>query len=483
MYLGEIFKPLDDVCKTYLTSIQCEKITKAFIFARDAHEGQYRSSGEPYISHPVVVAKILAEMHLDDESIISALLHDVIEDTPVTEEEVAQHFGSEVALIVQGVSKLDKLKFRTRQEAQVANFQKMLLAMTQDVRVILIKLADRTHNMQTLGSLRPDKRKRIAKETLEIYTPIAHRLGLEKLRKELEDLCLSAIYPKRSEIIAKAKNHAKHHHQKLLNTIIEEIQTALKQVGIKAQVFGQEKHNFSIYLRMRIHNQKFKSILDVYNFKIIVESIDNCYRALGVIHQLYSPRPQMFKDYIAIPKLNGYQSLHTSLLGHKGMPIDVHIRTSEMHQQSTLGIVAFWSSEQKDETKKAKTITQRSVKDWLKEIDELKTESQNDNEFVDHIKSALFKETIFVFTPRGRIIELAKGSCPIDFAYALHSDLGNYCQSVLIDGKIEPLNYKLQSGQTVEIQRSRDVCVQKQWLNFVVMPKSKVQINNILRKS
>lgn len=339
MYL---FQPLDSIIQGYLPADKIELVKRAFVIARDAHEGQTRSSGEPYITHPVAVASIIAEMKLDHEAVMAALLHDVIEDTPYTEEQLAAEFGSSVAEIVQGVSKLDKLKFRTRQEAQVENFRKMILAMTKDIRVVLIKLADRTHNMRTLGALRPDKRRRIAKETLEIYSPLAHRLGIEHLKNELEDLCFQAMHPHRYRVLRMAIDMARGTRQDLISTISHEIQSRLDEAGIQGRVYGREKHLYSLYEKMRQRDQHFHSILDIYAFRVVVGNADHCYRALGQMHALYKPRPYKIRDYIAVPKTNGYQSLHTSMIGHKGVPIEVQIRTEDMDLMAELGVAAHW---------------------------------------------------------------------------------------------------------------------------------------------
>lgn len=339
MYL---FEPLNTIIQGYLSAEQIELVKRAFVIARDAHEGQFRSSGELYITHPVAVAAIIAEMRLDHEAVIAALLHDVIEDTPYTEEQLTQEFGKSVAEIVEGVSKLDKLKFRTRQEAQAESFRKMILAMTKDIRVVLIKLADRTHNMRTLGSLRPDKRRRIAKETLEIYSPLAHRLGIEHIKDELEDLGFQAMYPQRYSVLQKVIRVARGNRKDMIQRIIEEIQGRLHEVKIKARVFGREKSLYSIYQKMRLKEQQFQSIMDIYAFRVVVQDLDSCYRVLGQMHSLYKPRPGKVKDYIAVPKANGYQSLHTSMIGPYGVPVEVQIRTEEMDQMAEMGVAAHW---------------------------------------------------------------------------------------------------------------------------------------------
>ena len=475
MYL---FEPLERIIKGYLPEEKIELVRRAFVIARDAHEGQTRSSGEPYITHPVAVACIIAEMKLDHEAVMAALLHDVIEDTPYTEEQLANEFGSSVADIVQGVSKLDKLKFRTRQEAQVENFRKMILAMTKDIRVVLIKLADRTHNMRTLGSLRPDKRRRIAKETLEIYSPLAHRLGIEHIKNELENLCLQAIYPHRYNILKTGIEMARSSRQDLIAKITHEIENRLAEVGIPARVYGREKHLYALYQKMLRKEQHFHSILDIYAFRIVVDTVDNCYRVLGQMHALYKPRPYQVKDYIAVPKTNGYQSLQTSMIGHKGLPIEVQIRTEEMDQMAELGVAAFW---QYSEDKSHSTSVQQRAQRWLQSIVELQQSAGNTEEFIESVKSDLFSNDIYVFTPKGRIIELPARATALDFAYAVHSDIGDCCVGAIVDHAPYPISQPLQSGQTVEILTEPGKHPHPSWLKFVVSSKAKAKIRQALK--
>ena len=475
MYL---FEPLERIIKGYLPAEKIELVRRAFVIARDAHEGQTRSSDEPYITHPVAVACIMAEMNLDHEAVMAALLHDVIEDTPYTEEQLANEFGSSVADIVQGVSKLDKLKFRTRQEAQVENFRKMILAMTKDIRVVLIKLADRTHNMRTLGSLRPDKRRRIAKETLEIYSPLAHRLGIEHIKNELENLCLQAIYPHRYNILKTGIEMARSSRQDLIAKITHEIENRLAEVGIPARVYGREKHLYALYQKMLRKEQHFHSILDIYAFRIVVDTVDNCYRVLGQMHALYKPRPYQVKDYIAVPKTNGYQSLQTSMIGHKGVPIEVHIRTEEMDQMAELGVAAFW---QYSEDKSHSTSVQQRAQRWLQSIVELQQSAGNTEEFIESVKSDLFSNDIYVFTPKGRIVELPARATALDFAYAVHSDIGDCCVGAIVDHAPYPISQPLQSGQTVEILTEPGKHPHPSWLKFVVSSKAKAKIRQALK--
>lgn len=475
MYL---FEPLERIIRHYLPADKIELVKRAFVVARDAHEGQTRSSGEPYITHPVAVAGIIAEMKLDHEAVMAALLHDVIEDTPYTEEQLADEFGKNVAEIVQGVSKLDKLKFRTRQEAQVENFRKMILAMTKDIRVVLIKLADRTHNMRTLGALRPDKRMRIAKETLEIYSPLAHRLGITHLKNELEDLCFKAMYPHRYNVLKMAIEMARGTRQDLLATILHEIETRLKDAGIPARIYGREKHLYTLYYKLRQRDQRFRSILDIYAFRVVVDNVDNCYRALGQVHALYKPRPYQVRDYIAVPKSNGYQSIHTSMIGHKGLPIEVQIRTEEMDQMAELGVAAFW--QYNDEQSHATSVQQKAQK-WLQSIVELQQSAGNAEEFIESVKSELFSNDIYVFTPKGRIVELPAKSTAIDFAYAVHSDIGDRCVGAIVDRQPYPISQPLQSGQTIEILTEEGRYPNPSWLNFVVSGKARSKIKQALK--
>lgn len=476
MYL---FEPLNTIIQGYLSAEQIELVKRAFVIARDAHEGQFRSSGEPYITHPVAVAAIIAEMRLDHEAVIAALLHDVIEDTPYTEEQLTQEFGKSVAEIVEGVSKLDKLKFRTRQEAQAESFRKMILAMTKDIRVVLIKLADRTHNMRTLGSLRPDKRRRIAKETLEIYSPLAHRLGIEHIKDELEDLGFQAMYPQRYSVLQKVIRVARGNRKDMIQRIIEEIQGRLHEVKIKARVFGREKSLYSIYQKMRLKEQQFQSIMDIYAFRVVVQDLDSCYRVLGQMHSLYKPRPGKVKDYIAVPKANGYQSLHTSMIGPYGVPVEVQIRTEEMDQMAEMGVAAHWVYKQGG--KNDGTTTQIRAQRWLQSIIELQQSAGNSFEFIESIKSDLFSKEIYVFTPKGRIVELPKGATPVDFAYAVHTDVGRTCIGAKVDREPYPLSQALRSGQTVDIITSPSAYPSAGWLNFVVTGKARAGIRQTLK--
>ena len=476
MYL---FEGLNHIIQEYLPPEQVELVKRAFVVARDAHEGQSRSSGEPYITHPVAVASIIAEMRLDHEAVMAALLHDVIEDTPYTEEQLKDEFGASVAEIVEGVSKLDKLKFRTRQEAEVANFRKMILAMTKDIRVVLIKLADRTHNMRTLSALRPDKRRRIAKETLEIYAPLAHRLGIEHIKNELEDLGFEAMHPQRYAVLQKVVQIARGNRKDMIERISAEIKGRLEDVGIQARVFGREKHLYAIYQKMRLKDQQFHSIMDIYAFRTVVNNVDTCYRVLGQMHSLYKPRPGRVKDYIAVPKANGYQSLHTSMIGPHGVPVEVQIRTEEMDQMAEMGVAAHWAYKQggKNDSTPAQIRAQR----WLQSLVELQQSAGNSFEFIESVKSEFFPKEIYVFTPKGRIVELPKGATPVDFAYAVHTDVGKNCVAANVDRKPYPLSHALESGQTIDILTSPNARPNVAWLNFVVTAKARSSIRHALK--
>lgn len=475
----QYFAPLKNIVETYLPSEQVEKIWEAYLFAYDAHNGQYRSSGEPYVTHPIAVACMLADMKLDFEAVTAALLHDTIEDTPVTYQDVVDRFGEDVAKLVDGVSKLDKLKFRNRQEAQAENFRKMVLAMAKDVRVILIKLADRTHNMRTLDSLRPDKRRRIAKETLEIYAPLAHRLGIHHIKTELEVLGFTALHPNRAHVIEKVVDSARQTRKELILQILSDIRERLSQAKINATVEGIEKNIYAIYQKMQLREQFFRSIMDIYIFRVIVDDVDSCYRVLGLVHNLYKPRLNRFKDYIAIPKANGYQSLHSSLIGPHGSPVEVQIRTSDMDQMAEMGVAAHWVYNKNDEQNN--TTAQIKAQRWMQNLLELQQSVGNSFEFIENVKSDLFPKEIYVFTPKGRIVELPEGATPVDLAYAVHTDIGHQCIGATVDRKPYPLSQSLSNGQTVEIITSPGSRPNAGWLNFVVSSKARSRIRQALK--
>lgn len=476
MYL---FESLNQLIEKYLPEDQIKRLRQAYLVARDAHEGQTRSSGEPYITHPVAVACILAEMRLDHETLMAALLHDVIEDTPATYQDMEQLFGKSVAELVDGVSKLDKLKFRDKKEAQAENFRKMIMAMVQDIRVILIKLADRTHNMRTLGSLRPDKRRRIALETLEIYSPLAHRLGIHHLKTELEELGFEALYPNRYRVIKEVVKAARGNRKEMIQKILSEIDGRLQESGIPCRVSGREKHLYSIYQKMHLKEQRFHSIMDIYAFRVIVKDVDTCYRVLGQMHSLYKPRPGRVKDYIAIPKANGYQSLHTSMIGPHGVPVEVQIRTEDMDQMAEMGVAAHWAYKEQGES--GSTTAQVRAQRWLQSLLELQQSAGNSFEFIESVKSDLFPDEIYVFTPEGRIVELPAGATPVDFAYAVHTDIGHACVGARVDRQPYPLSQPLTSGQTIEIITAPGARPNAAWLNFVVSSKARAKIRQLLK--
>lgn len=476
MYL---FDSLKDVAQEYLAEPQIEALRQSYVVARDAHEGQTRTSGEPYIIHPVAVARILAEMRLDIETLQAALLHDVIEDCDVTKEELGVKFGNTVAELVDGVSKLDKLKFRDRKEAQAENFRKMVLAMVQDIRVILIKLADRTHNMRTLGVLRPDKKRRIARETLEIYSPLAHRLGIHNIKVELEELGFEALYPNRYRVLKEVVRAARGNRKEMIQRIHSEIEGRLEDVGLKARVVGREKNLYSIYNKMKTKEQRFHTIMDIYAFRVVVEDADTCYRVLGQVHSLYKPRPGRMKDYIAVPKANGYQSLHTSMVGPHGVPVEVQIRTEDMDQMADKGVAAHWSYKGNGDS--TGTTAQVKAQRWMQSLLELQQSAGNSFEFIEHVKSDLFPDEIYVFTPKGRIVELPVGATAVDFAYAVHTDVGNTCVGARVDRNPYPLSKSLKNGQTIEIISAPGARPNAAWLNYVVTSRARTKIRQVLK--
>jgi len=475
-----LFEGLKNQISAYLPAEQVALVQQAYVVARDAHAPQTRSSGEPYITHPVAVSSILADMRMDHETLMAALLHDVIEDTPVSKEELASKFGDTVAELVQGVSKLDKVKFKDYQEFEVTNLQKMFMAMTQDIRVILIKLADRTHNMRTLGALRPEKRRRIAKETLELYAPIANRLGIHNIKNELEDWGFQALYPMRYRALSTAVKQARGNRRELLEKIQHEITGRLDQASINADVVGREKHLYSIYRKMKNKELMFNDVMDIYAFRVVVDSIDHCYRTLGVVHNLYKPIEIRFKDYIAIPKQNGYQSLHTSLIGPHGIPVEIQMRTREMDEMADKGIAAHWMY--KANGQHQDTTAQIRARRWMQSLLELQQNAGNSAEFVENVKSELYPDELYVFSPKGKIVELPIGATAVDFAYAVHTDIGNRCVGAKVDRRPYPLNKPLETGQTVEIITSPGGKPNANWLNYVVTSRAILGIRNYLKK-
>ena len=466
-----------DTLASYLTEEQLEQVSAAYEFGAQAHEGQTRKTGEPYITHPVAVAQELAEMRLDFEAIIAAILHDTVEDTEASLPEIEEKFGAEVATLVDGVSKLDQIQFKSRAEAQAESFRKMMLAMIEDIRVILVKLADRLHNMQTLDAMPARKVKRIARETLDIYAPIANRLGLYRFKVELEDLGFRYLYPMRYRVLEKALKRSSGSQKQIVKRISEEFGKALASEGIEADIVGREKHLYSIYKKMAEKKRTLSDVVDVYGFRIIVDDVSTCYQALGLIHGLYKPMPGRFKDYIAIPRVNGYQSLHTTLFGPKGMPLEVQIRTREMNRVAESGVASHWQYKAED---KADATPQRRAREWLSKLAELQ-ETGSSEEFLESVKVDLFPDKIYVFTPKGDIMPLPKGSTTIDFAYAVHTDIGNRTVAAKIDRALVPLRTPLANGQTVEAITARGAKPNPNWLTFVRTAKARTAIRHHMK--
>lgn len=464
---------------TYLSSDQVNAVRRAYYYAEQAHDGQLRSSGEHYVTHPLAVATILAEMHMDHQSLMAAMLHDVIEDTGIPKEALVAQFGESVAELVDGVSKLTQMKFGTKAEAQAENFQKMAMAMARDIRVILVKLADRLHNMRTLGALNAEKRRRIAKETLEIYAPIANRLGMNRIYAEFEDLGFKAMYPMRAARIQSAVKSSRGNRKEIVQKIQESIAHCLEREGLPGEVSGREKHLYSIYQKMRGKRKAFTEIMDVYAFRIVVDKVDTCYRVLGAVHNLYKPFPGRFKDYIAIPKANGYQSLHTTLFGMHGVPIEIQIRTKDMEELANNGIAAHWLYKTEEDGRRNNHARARQ---WVKGLLELQQNAGNSLEFIENVKIDLFPDEVYVFTPKGRIMELPKGSTPVDFAYAVHTDVGNTCIACRVNRRLAPLSQALESGATVEIICAPNTHPNPNWLNFVVTGKARTHIRHALKQ-
>lgn len=464
----------------YLDPDQINLVRRAYFYAEQAHDGQRRKSGEPYVTHPLAVASILANMHMDHPSLISAMLHDVIEDTEISYQGISEQFGESVADIVDGVSKLTHLEFETRAEAQAENFQKMVLAMAEDIRVIIVKLSDRLHNMRTLGAMPPEKQRRIARETLDIYAPVAARLGMRDLQVELEDLAFQAYHPMRAKYIRRAVVKARGQRKDVISSIEKAIDNRLKMEGLQGSVTGREKHLYSIYKKMKTQRKAFVDIMDVFAFRVVTESVDDCYRVLGVVHNLYKPVPGRFKDYIAIPKANGYQSLHTDLFGAKDITIEVQIRTREMDAVASQGIAEHSHYKVYGDSDSAVGSYNRARK-WVKGLLEMQERAGDSMEFIEHVKKDLFPDEVYVFTPKGRILELPKGATPIDFAYAVHTDVGNSCVSCRIDRRLAPLSQPLESGQTVEIITTPRAQPNMAWLNFVVTGKARSSIRHFLK--
>ena len=462
----------------YLKPEDIIQLKNAYSFGLGAHSGQFRKSGEPYISHPVAVARILSKLHLDAPTLTAALLHDVVEDTDISKAEISERFGEPVAELVDGVSKLAKIQFQTQEEAQAENFRKMLLAMARDVRVILIKLADRLHNMQTLEVMLPAKQRSIARETLEIYAPIAHRLGLNNIYQELQELGFRYSYPMRYKVLVKATKAARGNRREVVGKILETISLKLKEVHLKAEVTGREKHLYSIYNKMVEKHLSFSEVLDIYGFRVIVKDIPSCYVALGMLHSLYKPIPGKFKDYIAIPKNNDYQSLHSTLLGPFGIPIEIQIRTAEMHRIAENGVASHWLYKNLDGNFDELHL---KTSQWLQNLMETLSSSTDSSEFLEHLKIDLFPSDVFVFTPQGKILTLPRGSTAVDFAYAVHSDVGNCCVAAKINGENAPLRTKLKSGDRIEIVTAPYAKPNPSWLGYVATGRARSHIRHFLK--
>jgi GTP diphosphokinase / guanosine-3',5'-bis(diphosphate) 3'-diphosphatase len=462
---------------SYLKPEEVERVDAAYAFGSAAHVGQFRVSGTPYVSHPLAVAETLAGWQLDSQAIIAALLHDVMEDTQITKQEIAERFGNAAAELVDGVSKLDRIEDQSYEEAQAENFRKMLLAMARDVRVILIKLADRLHNMQTLSAIRVDKRRRIARETLDIYAPIANRLGLNQLYRELQELSFQHYYPLRYRVLTKAVKAARGNRREVVSKVLTAVRKRLPEAEIGAEVMGREKHLYGIYRKMREKHLTFSQVLDIYGFRIIVKDVPTCYLTLGVLHQLYNPVPGKFKDYIAIPKANGYQSLHTTLIGPFSTPVEAQIRTAAMHHVAESGVASHWLY--KDD--KALSDLQRKTSLWLQSLLELQSASGDSTEFLEHVKIDLFSGEVYIFTPAGKILVLPRGSTPVDFAYAVHTDIGDRCVACRINNELMPLRTELHNGDRVEIITAPHASPNPAWLAYVKSARARSNIRHFLK--
>ena len=471
-------KSLSDGLNSYLARDQVNSVRRAYFYAEQAHDGQYRHSGDPYVTHPLAVASILSEMHMDHQSLMAAMLHDVIEDTGITKTAIKNQFGNTVADLVDGVSKLNKITFSSRAEAQAENFQKMAMAMAKDLRVILVKIADRLHNMRTLGVLNAAKRRRIARETIDIYAPIANRLGMNNVRIEFEEIGFSALYPMRAKRISAEVKKIRGNRKEIVGQIQTSLEACLERENLPGRTIGREKHLYSIYEKMRSKRKSFSEIMDVYAFRIIVDRVDTCYRVLGAVHSLYKPVPGRFKDYVAIPKTNGYQSLHTTLFGMHGVPIEIQIRTEEMEAMANNGIAAHWLYKSSDDLP---SNTHIRAREWVNGLLEMQKHAGNSLEFIENVKVDLFPDEIYVFTPKGQIFELPTGSTAVDFAFAIHTDVGNACVACRISRRLAPLSEPLQSGQTVEIITAPGTQPNPAWLSFVVTGKARSNIRHYLK--
>ena len=471
-------QPLLRDASVYLKPEDLLQLQSAYDFSEAAHEGQYRRSGEPYISHPLAVASILTQWHLDPQALTAALLHDVMEDTGVTKSEISEKFGKLVAELVDGVSKLDKIEFESQEHAQAENFRKMFLAMARDVRVILIKLADRLHNMRTLDAMQPRKRTRIARETLEIYAPIANRLGLNGLYRELHELAFRNLYPTRYRVLKKALEEGKGNRREVIDKIQSAIKQRLTDASIEATITGREKDLYSIYHKMQEKHLSFAEVTDIYGFRVVVKDIPHCYLALGELHGLFKPFPGKFKDYIAIPKANGYQSLHTILFGPFGKPIEIQIRTQAMNRIADAGVASHWLYKSTDSSL---TELQRNTYQWLQSLLEVQSQSTDSLEFLEHLKVDLFPDEVYIFTPKGQIMALPRGATCVDFAYTVHTDIGNRCVAAKINGELVPLRTELKNGDRVEIITAAHAKPNPVWLNFVGTAKARRHIRHFLK--
>src|ERR1700684_2652830 len=464
--------------ESYLPSEQVERIREAGEFGGSGHKGQNRLSGEPSIAPPVAAAAILADLHLDPDTIIAAILHDVIEDTPTPKDQLTARFGADVAELVDGVTKLDQIKFKSREEAQAESFRKMLLAMVRDLRVILVKLADRTHNMRTIEAMPMPRRAAIARETIDIYAPIAERLGLYDLKLELEDLGFAALYPQRYRVLERALKRARGNQKEFLKKIEQQLTAALMKNAIVARVAAREKHLYSIYRKMQRKKSTLNEIVDVYGLRIVVDRADTCYRALGSVHSVFKPMPGRFKDYIAIPRVNGYQSLHTTLFGPNGVPIEVQIRTEDMNSVAQSGIAAHWRYKTGESIGSSQ---QERAREWLSRLVELQDGGSSSEEFLESVQVDLFPDKVHVFTPKGQILRLPSGATVVDFAYAVHTDIGNRCVAAKIDRRLTQLRTVLRNGQTVEIISAKGATPSPSWVNFVVSAKARSAIRHYLK--
>jgi GTP diphosphokinase / guanosine-3',5'-bis(diphosphate) 3'-diphosphatase len=463
---------------SYLKPKDVARLAEAYRFSEAAHAGQVRQSGDPYISHPLAVAEILADWHLDGQTLMAALLHDVTEDTSVTKDEISDTFGKPVAELVDGVSKLDKIEFQSAEVAQAENFRKMLLAMARDVRIILIKLADRLHNMRTLGAVPPAKRQRVARETMEIYAPIANRLGLNTLYHELQELAFTHLHPLRYQVLAKATKAARGNRREMIGRSLEAVKKKLAASDIPASVQGREKHVYSTYRKMIEKHLSFSEVHDIFGIRVIVKDVPSCYLALGALHALYKPIPGKFKDYIAIPKANGYQSIHTDLIGPYGVPLEVQVRTEQMHRLAESGVASHWMY--KDDSDRLSEL-QKQTHRWLQSLLEIQHQSGDPQEFLEHVKVDLFPDEVYVFTPKGKILSLPRGATAVDFAYAVHTDIGNRCVAAKVNGELVPLRTELRNGDRVEIITASHAKPNPGWLQYVRTGKARSNIRHFLK--